>query len=73
MFKKSKDIPLFFEIKGGIRIFRKVSLGMGYFASSKIKGNYKEYEYDSYDKTLIIDEVRYSKFSGIQFFIGFTI
>ncbi|MFT6319323.1 MAG: hypothetical protein ACJAT4_000240 [Granulosicoccus sp.] len=71
-FEMSKGFPLYFEIKGGIRLFRKVSLGMAYFASSKIKGNYKEYDNPgaSGNSTLVIDEIRQSKFSGIQFFIG---
>lgn len=73
-FEKSKGFPLYFEIKGGIRLFRRVSLGMGYFATSKIKGNYKEYDNPgaSGNSTLVIDEIRKSKFSGIQFFIGWT-
>jgi hypothetical protein len=75
VFKKNKGAPLFFEIKSGVRLFRKLSIGMSYFASSKVKGNYKKYEYDfsTFEKILIIDEERQSKFSGIQFFIGMAI
>ncbi len=73
LFDDSKGFPLFFEIKGGFRLFRKVSFGMGYFASSKIKGNYRQYDDPRGSNTLIINEERRSSFSGIQFFVGLTI
>ncbi|MFK7772239.1 MAG: hypothetical protein AB8F94_08865 [Saprospiraceae bacterium] len=71
-FDKEKSAPLFFEVKGGLRISKKFVLGIGYFASSKIKGIYKEYEVPWSGNISIFDEVRKSKLSGIQFFIGFT-
>ena len=72
-FEKEKGSPLFFEIKGGIRIAQRLVIGMGYFASSKIKGIYKEYEVPWSSNVSIFDEVRKSKISGFQFFIGFTL
>ncbi len=73
IFEDTKGIPLFFEIKGGIRLFRKVSFGMGYFTTSKIRGNYRQYDEPRGSNILIIDEERRSSFSGIQFFIGVAI
>lgn len=72
-FDKEKGTPLFIEIKGGLRISQRFVLGMGYFASSKIKGVYKEYEVPWSGNVSIFDEVRHSKISGVQIFIGFTL
>ena len=72
-FKKSKGVVPFFEIKGGVRFFRRCSLGLSYFGSPKIKGNFKEYEDPLDTKILIIDETRRTKFSGVQVFFGITI
>ena len=75
VFKKTKGVPLFFEIKGGVRLFRKFSIGLSYFASSRIKGNYKQYSepWPGGNNTLIIDEQRQASFSGIQIFFGIAI
>ena len=72
-FEKENSRPLFFEIKGGFRISKRFVFGMGYVASSKIKGVYKEYEVPWSGNVSIFDEVRQSKFSGTQFFIGLTL
>lgn len=72
-FEKENSTPLFFEIKGGLRISQRFVLGMGYFASSKIKGVYKEYEVPWSGNVPIFHEVRKSKIAGYQFFIGFTL
>ena len=74
-FDKSKGAVPFFEIKGGVRLYRQFSLGVSYFVSSKIKGNFKEYDKGGggYPSPLIIDETRRTKFSGVQVFFGITI
>ncbi len=72
-FEKEEGTPLFFEIKGGVRMSQKFAIGLGYFIAPKIKGNYKEYEVPWSSNVSIFDEVRESKISGFQFSIGFTL
>lgn len=73
IFKIGKGFPLLFEAKGGIRLFRRFSVGMGFFASTKIKGNFQEYDDPIGNNILVTDEIRRSNFSGIQLFIGLAI
>jgi len=72
-FKKEKSTAAFFQIQGGVRLFRLLTVGGSFHVSTPIKGLYTEYT-DRFDPmpTIALEEIRKSGYYGYNFFVGFT-